>query len=335
MARSQPRIRIPARIAGSGAAIPARVVTNAELSRTVDTSDAWIVQRTGIRQRYIIGEGQSLLSLSVEAGRQALQSAQLAPGDLGMAIVATMSPQMLTPSTAARLVDQLGATPAGAVDIGAACSGFVYALNMAAGLIATGAMNNILVVGAEVLSQTVDWSDRRTCVLFGDGAAAVVLSADSSPNQGCIHQSMYSNGAGWRDLYCPRTNQDIPENDAIFSGKLNTLQMNGREIYRFAVSTLEQTILDAVEAAGVELDQLKAILVHQSNARIIEGAARRLGLTDDRIYVNIDRFGNTAAASVPLCFHELRCAGRLVEGDLVLFVALGGGLTWATSLWRL
>lgn len=329
------RFLIRARLAGTGIGLPAKAVTNEQLSERVETSDAWINQRTGIRQRYLVAEGETLLSLSLEASRAALSDAGLDPQELDMALVATMSPQMLTPSTACRLVDALGATPAGALDVNAACSGFVYALNLAAGMIAAGTMRNILVVGAEVLSQAVDWDDRRTCVLFGDGAAAAVLSADAGPDQGCLFQAMHSDGGGYRDLYCPRIKEDIPQDDSIFSGALNTIQMNGREIYRFAVTTLERTIHEAVEGAGIKLDDLKAIIVHQSNARIIEGAVKRLGLTDDRIYVNIDRFGNTAAASVPICLHELRASGKLVEGDLVLMVALGGGLTWASGLWRI
>ncbi len=311
-------------------------MTNDALARLVDTNDEWILQRTGIRQRYIANDGQGVRDLATAAAKAALENARLAPADLDMLLCATMTPEMMCPSTAALVVADLDAVPAGALDISAACSGFVYGLNVAASMIASGSMDHVIVIGAEQLSRIVDWKDRRTCVLFGDGAAATVLSACDDPTRGCLYQHVGSNGHGGKELYCPRHEAHVPaDDDGIFSGAFNTLQMNGREVYKFAVSTLQRCIEDAVEKAGLKLDDLAMVIPHQSNARIMESVRDRLKLPTDKLYINIDRFANTSAASVPICLHELMTADKLHPGDLVLFVGLGGGLTWASSLWRL
>jgi 3-oxoacyl-[acyl-carrier-protein] synthase-3 len=323
------------RLAGTGACVPARIVTNADLAAKMDTSDDWIVQRTGIRQRHVADENVTALHLATDAARQAVANANLKPTDLDMVIVATMTPEMCCPSTAARVVADMGASPAGAVDVSAACSGFVYGVNMAYGLIRTGFYRHIAVIGAEVLSKIMDWNDRRTCILFGDGAAAAIFSACDDPNQGCLHQAMGSDGAKWGELYCPRHPRDLPPGDSVFSGTLGTLQMNGREVYKFAVGTLQKCIEETLAAQGLKPGDLAMVIPHQSNARILESARDRLGLPPDKLCINIDRYGNTSAASVPLCLHELMQERRLKRGDLVLFVGLGGGLTWASSLWRL
>lgn len=326
---------IGVRLVGTGMAVPAKVVTNEDLARRVETSDQWIVQRTGIRERRILQENGTVRELAVEAVRGALADAGLAPVDLDMLICATIRPEMVCPSTAARVVADLGAVPAGALDINAACSGFVYGLNVAHGLIKTGACRTIAVVGAEALSKITDWEDRRTCILFGDGAGAAILRACEDPQPGCLYQSMASDGRLWAELYCPREPRDLPVGDRIFSGKYNTLQMNGREIYKFAVTTMQAAIDKALAACGLKAEDLAMVIAHQSNARILESARQRLNLAEDKLYINIDRYGNTSAASVPICLHELRQAGRVRSGDLVLFVAIGGGMTWATSVWRM
>jgi 3-oxoacyl-[acyl-carrier-protein] synthase III len=325
------------RLVGTGMAIPAKVLTNSELAQRVDTSDEWITQRTGSHQRHVVENGQTTRDLAREAIQGALAAADLEPGQLDMLICATLTPEMVTPSTAARIVADIGAVPAGAVDISAACSGFVYGLNLAAGMIQTGHYRNVAVVGVETLSKITDWNDRRTCILFGDGAGAAILSAGDDPEQGCLYQSMSSDGSRWHELYCPRDEHDLPENGhgAEFSGAFNTLQMNGREIYKFAVTTLQRAIDEALKSAGLKPDDLSVVLAHQSNARILESARQRMGLPPEKMYINIDRYGNTSAASVPICLHEMMDDGKLRKGDLVLFAALGGGLTWATSLWRL
>ncbi len=324
-------------LAGTGMAVPANVVTNNDLAKTVDTNDEWIAQRTGIRQRHVSEAGTSVLSLSREAMTQALGNAKMQATDLDMLILATLTPEMVTPSTAARVVSDIGATPAGAVDISAACSGFVYGANMAASLIATGFYRSVAVVGCETLSKITNWTDRSTCVLFGDGAGAAIFRATPDTTRGCLYQNMGSDGGRWHELYCPRTEADLPANGhgAPFNGQYNTLHMNGREIYKFAVSTLLKSIEAALAHCNLKPADLAMVIPHQSNARIIESAREKLGLGEDRMYVNIDRYGNTSAASVPICLHELVAAGRVKASDHVLFVALGGGLTWATSLWRL
>ena len=321
------------RLAGTGLALPGRLVTNADLTRLVETNDQWITQRTGIKQRYVLGEGQTVRDLARDAVAEALRNAALPAAELDLLICATMTPEMCCPSTAARVVDELGASPAGAFDVSAACSGFVYALNLAEGMIRGGCYRHVAVVGAEALSTIVDWKDRRTCVLFGDGAGAAIISASDDPDQGSIHNTMSSDGSKWHILYCPRTDAQLPPGNE-FSGAHETLQMNGREVYKFAVSTMIAAIKDTLEACGLQPSDLAMVIPHQSNRRIMESARNKLGLPDEKLYINIDRFANTSAASVPICLHELMVSSRLQAGDLVMFVALGGGMSWATNLWR-
>lgn len=329
---AEPSIGI--RLAGTGMAVPENVLTNDQLAQRVDTNDQWISQRTGIRQRRILDGGDTVRDLARDAVRQALANANMTGQDLDMLICATLRPEMVCPSTAARVVAEVGAVPAAAVDLNAACSGFVYALNFASSLIRTGAARTIAVVGAEALSKITDWKDRSTCVLFGDGAGAAILTASDNPRQGLIHQTMASDGSMWKELYCPRDAEQVPADDKIFSGTFDTLQMNGREIYKFAVGTLHRTIEKVLADNDLRSDDLSMVIAHQSNARILESAREKLGLPEDKLYINIDRYGNTSAASIPICLHELTAAGRIHEGDLVLFIGLGGGLTWASALWR-
>jgi 3-oxoacyl-[acyl-carrier-protein] synthase-3 len=330
-----PTPNVGIRIAGTGMAVPRRVMTNADLAKTIDTTDEWIVQRTGIRERRLLEPGQSNRDLAREAMAQALANAGMQPTDLQFLIVATCTPEMQVPSTAARVVAELGAVPAGAVDINAACSGFVYGLNLASALIKSGVYRTVGVVGAEALSELTDWKDRRTCILFGDGAGAAVLTADEDPGAGCVYQSMNSDGRQWHLIYAPRHAGHIPPGDKVFSGGYNTLQMNGREVFKFAVTTLMAALDKTLAASGVQASDLAMLIAHQSNLRIIEAARERLGLPPEKMYVNIDRLGNTSAASVPIALHELVSTGKVKRGDLVIFLALGGGLTWASCLWRL
>jgi 3-oxoacyl-[acyl-carrier-protein] synthase III len=323
-------------IAGTGMGVPARVVTNNDIAKNVDTNDEWIIQRTGIKQRNVISQDQSLRSICADALKGALADAGQKPSDLSLVILATLSPEMTCPSTAARVVADIGAVPAGAIEISAACSGFVYGLNMAAGMMSSGCYNNIAVIGGETLSKIVNWNDRGTCILFGDGAAAAILTRTDDPSQGCLYQSTGSNGNGWVDLFVPRDEKDMPPDGKMtFNGQFNTLHMNGREVFKFAVSTLQNAIEGALTATGLKPSDLAMVISHQSNARILESARDKAGLTPQQLYINIDRYGNTSAASVPICLHELRQDKRLKKGDIVLFIGLGGGLTWASSLWRL
>lgn len=331
-------ITIPPGVAiiGTGQAIPGKVVTNDDLSQRIDTNDQWINQRTGIRQRYVVTEGQNIRTMATDATNQAIANAGIEASDIDFLICCTMTPEMNCPNTGARIVSEIGATPAGAMDISAACSGFVYGMNLAYSLIKAGGYKTIAVVGVEVLSKIVDWDDRRTCVLFGDGAGTAILQATDRSDAGCLYQSMGSDGKGWRELYIPRCDDDIPENDnGVFSGTFNTLQMNGREVYKFAVGTFRRCVEKAVKTVGIKVKDLDMIVAHQSNARILESAREKLGLSEDKLYINIDRYANTSAASVPICLHELTDQKRLKPGDLALFIGMGGGLTWGTCLWRL
>ena len=320
-------------IVATGMAVPKRLVTNAELAEQVDTSDEWITQRTGITQRYLADESTTELDLARQSLEMAIQQAGIEPEQLDMVICATMTSEMCCPSTAARLVAAVHADPAGAMDLSAACSGFVYGLNLASSLIESGRYKTVAVVGSETMSRIVNWQDRRTCVLFGDGAGAAILTASGNPDQGCLHQILGSNGNQWHQLYVPRATTNLPSNDT-FTGAYDTLQMNGREIFKFAVTTLERMIDRVLDECNLKASDLAMIIPHQSNRRILETVRQRLGIAEDRLYINIDRYANTSAASVPICLHELRTSGRLGRDDLVLFTALGGGLTWASSLWR-
>ncbi|QNN24524.1 ketoacyl-ACP synthase III [Planctomycetales bacterium ZRK34] len=327
--------RVGATISGTGLAVPSQILTNADLEKLVDTNDEWITKRTGIKERHISEEPLRTSDLAADALLRALDKAKLKPQDLDLVIVATMTPDMVCPATAAQVVAKIDAVPCGALDINVACTGFVAALNIAANFIASGMYAHIGVIGAEQLSRIVNWEDRNTCVLFGDGAGAAIVSATDDPNQGCLQQSMHSDGSKANELYVPRTEQDVPGQGAAFSGKFDTLQMNGREIYKFAVNTLQSSIHEALEECGLDLNDVKVIIPHQSNVRILESAREKLGLPEDKVYINLPRYGNTSAASVGICLHELMDAGRLQRGDLVVFIALGGGLTWATSVWKL
>ena len=323
------------RIAGTGIALPTGRLSNHDLAKLVDTNDPWITQRTGIKNRHVAQDGQTLLDLAADALRNALDDAKLSPAELDFVLVATITAPMTCPSTATRLVDAVGATPAGGMDLTAACSGFVYGLNVAASLINSGHYRNIAVVGAELLSRSLDFTDRRTCILFGDAAGAAILSASDNPDQGCLVQTMRSDGDHWDDLYLPTREEHVPENRDHFNGTLGTMQMNGREVFKFAVQQTEAIIQETLDTAGITAQDLAAILAHQSNARILDLTRKRLDLDDDKLPINIERYGNTSAASVPLLLHEMRRDDRLHEGDLVLFTAIGGGMCWASSLWKL
>lgn len=326
---------IGVRLAGVGTALPERTLTNDDLAALVDTNDAWITQRTGIKTRYIAEDGTTTTSLAADALRAALEDAGMQPGDLDMVLLATMTAEMSCPSTAARVVNEVGAVPAGAMDITAACSGFVYGLNHAEALIRSGHYKTVAVIGAETLSKYVNYEDRKTCILFGDAAGAAVLTADSDTSRGCLAQTMRSDGSLWGELYLPRTPGDLPKQHDGFTGRFNTLQMNGQEVFKFAVTTTQAIIDETLDKAGVTPADLAAVIPHQSNRRILELVKKRMDLPEGKMVINIDKYGNTSAASVPLCLNDKHVAGELNEGDLVLFVAIGGGMCWTTSLWKL
>ena len=322
------------RIAGTGRAVPARVLTNKDLEKLVDTSDEWIVQRTGIRARHRADEHETVFSLGRDALLKALEASGTDPADLDMVIVATVSGEMLCPSTAARISEAVGADDAAVFDIAAACSGFLYALNMADTMIRCGRAERIAIVGVEVLTRLVDWDDRTVSIIFGDGAGAAVVVADPDPARGCVHQTMHGDGRMWRTLYHPRNPREVPEADAANPIRLGYLRMHGREIYKFAVTRFQEAIHDALERTGLKADDVQHYICHQSNQRIIESAVEKLKLPPDRVYINIDRYGNTSAASIPICLDELSEAGRIEPGKPIILVAFGAGVTWASCVWN-
>lgn len=325
------------RIAGTGSAAPERRLTNADLEAMVDTNDEWIVQRTGIRERRIIDQdaGESQLSLATDALRRALDDADMQGSDLDLIINASVTTAMTCPSSAQRIADTLQAQPAGAFDMQAACSGFVYAINLADSLIRSGRHKAIGVVGCDTMSTVVDYSERALSILFGDAAGAAVLVADDNPGMGCIHQVIEGDGSEWTSLYMPRFEHDVVEGAAGETTRLGCLRMDGRGVYRFAVKKFIKVIEDSLTETGLTVDDISQFVCHQSNIRIIDSAKEKLGLPDDKVYVNIDMYGNSSAGSVGLCLDQLRKAGKINTGDKIVMVAFGGGLTWASSVWQL
>ncbi|MBL1216050.1 MAG: ketoacyl-ACP synthase III [Planctomycetes bacterium] len=325
------------KIIGSGSAVPDGVITNADLERMVDTSDEWIVQRTGIRERRCCDpeKGEGVRWMSRLALERALENAKIDPAELDLVIVATVTGEMRCPSTSCRVANEIGAVNAGAFDVMAACSGYVYAINVAESFIKAGRYKTIGVVGCDALTTITDYTNRKLCVLLGDAAGAVIMTADEDPDRGCLFQKLYADGSHWNDLYIPHKEQDVPEGADWNEVKLHYLQMNGPEVYRFAVSKFQAALREALEAADVSVDELKMIVAHQSNLRILESTRRKLGLSEDKLFVNIDRFGNCSSGSAALVFDELWHDGTIGPGDIIVFIALGGGLTWATSVWRL
>jgi 3-oxoacyl-[acyl-carrier-protein] synthase III len=331
--------RIGVRIAGTGSCLPANRLTNDELMLLMDTSDEWIRQRTGISERRVVdlSKNESALTLCAAALRKALANASLAPTDLDLLIVATVSGGMTCPSTACRVAAEVGAGSAGAWDVLAACSGWVFSLNSAHDMIRAGSYRTIGVVGCDVLSPIVDYTaaGRGVSILFGDAAGAAILRSTDDTGKGIVSQVMHADGTRWKDLFIPGAQRDIPEEADRTIVKPRCLQMNGREVYKFAVTTFTRLIEETLEKAGIDAERVDHFICHQSNARILESARERFGIPHEKMYVNIDRVGNTSAGSVPLCLDELRTAGRVKEGQVVMFVAFGGGLTWASSLWQL
>jgi 3-oxoacyl-[acyl-carrier-protein] synthase-3 len=324
-----------AHIVGWGSYLPERVLTNGEIAQTVDTSDEWIYSRTGIRERRIAAIGETAATMAFEAAARALSIADMHPSQIDLIIAACSSPDYIFPSTACRVQDYLGANRAGAFDISAACSGFVYGLSMASNAIASGSIRTALVIGAETLSRITDWQDRGTCILFGDGAGAVVLKGSSVPG-GIMASSLRSDGSGGDLLNLPTTyDNPVPSLGPEFRGNghlKGSIHMAGRRVFRFATGAMSEIIEEVVEKAGLTIDEIDLIVPHQANKRIIESSAKKLGITADRFYMNLERVGNTSAASIPLALCDAVAAGRLEPDDNVIFAGFGGGLTWAASV---
>jgi len=323
------------KIAGVGSAVPDRRLTNADLEKMVDTSDEWILQRTGIRERRVVDPAsENTRTLSTLALRRALADAGMQPKDLDLIVLGSVTSEMTCPSTACRVAYDIGAAPTGAFDLIAACSGFVYSANVADSLVRSGRHRAIGVIGCDTLSQTIDYEDRGVCILFGDAAGAMVLVRDEDPGMGCIYQTMNSDGSMWDSLYIPRRPRDIPADHADVKTRIGTLRMNGREVYKFAINKFREVIEDALKATGLGVNDISQFVCHQSNIRIIEAAKEKLGLPDDKVHVNIDKYGNCSGGSVGLCLDELWRAKKIKRGDHILLCAFGGGLTWASSVWK-
>ena len=323
-----------AHIVGWGKYIPTKVITNADLSRTVDTSDEWIVSRSGIRERHVVASPkETTATMSIAAAKEALEVAGIAPDELGLIIVATATPEYSFPATACVVQDALGAGNAGAFDLSAGCSGFLYALAMGTQAIASGAQGCVLVIGAETLSRIVNWHDRETCVLFGDGAGAVVLRASDEPG-GVLSTLLRADGSGGELLILPAGgSRQPPTLDTVAMG-LHYVRMNGREVFRFATRVMDKAARRVVAEAGLTLNDIALFVPHQANLRIIQAAARALEAPMEKFFVNLDRYGNTSAASIPVALCEAVDAGRILPGDHVAMVGFGAGLTWAGAVVR-
>jgi 3-oxoacyl-[acyl-carrier-protein] synthase-3 len=320
------------RIVGTGAYVPDRVLTNADLERMVATSDAWILERTGIRERRIAAPGQACSDLGTRAGQQAIAAAGIEATDLDMILVATCTGDQPLPSTACLIQAQLGARRAAACDLSAACCGFVYALSVADAYVKTGS-RYVLVVGAEVMSAITDWTDRGTCILFGDGAGAAVVGP-AEGDRGILSTHLHSDG-GLGDLICvPGGGSDMPPSEKMLTEKAQYLKMKGNETYKVAIKTLEEVARETLSAHGLTVSDIDLYVPHQANIRILKAVADRLQLPMEKIFMNIDRYGNTSAASIPLALDEAVKSGRVKDGSLVMIGAFGAGLTWASALIR-
>ena len=322
-------------IAGTGSCLPDKVLRNADLERMVETSDEWITTRTGIKERRIISDGETTASLSAQASRRALEAAGLSGSDLDLILCATITPEMIFPATACFIQNELGATGCCAYDLSAACSGFTYGVSTAAAMINAGQVKNALVLGAETLSTITNYEDRTSCILFGDGAGAVVLQAQEDTDRGVMYASLHADGSGWETLSCRAYGSRHPVGQDLEDESMVYMWIRGRETYQLAVRRIVEMIQKTYAAFGLSNDDIALVVPHQMNLRIIESVVKRLQLPPEKMYVNIDRYGNTSAASIAIALDEAVRTGAAKQGDLVVLVAFGAGLTWAVNLIRL
>lgn len=321
-------------ISGTGIYLPERVLSNHDLEKMVDTNDEWITTRTGMKERRIAKDTQATSDLAAESAKQAIANAGLSPNDIDLILVATCTPDHYFPSTACRVQAKVGAFNAAALDISAACSGFVYAVSLAGSHIACGAAERVLVIGAEVLSKFVDYTDRTSCILFGDGAGAAVMEATDDAERGLAYSHLGADGRGGDMMIIPAGGSAMPAAEQTVADRKHFIVIRGREVFKFAVTKMQWLIEDAAKNCGVQPHDIDLIVPHQVNLRIISSAAERVGYPMDRIVVNLDRLGNTSGASIPMALHEANAAGRMKPGDLVLMVGFGGGLTWSSAAIR-
>ncbi|MCY4613701.1 MAG: ketoacyl-ACP synthase III [Nitrospira sp.] len=320
------------RILGTGSFAPKQVLTNADLENMVETSDSWIVERTGIRERRLAAPGEACSDLGVLAAQQALADANVQAAQLDLILVATCTGDAPLPSTASLIQHRLGAVKAAACDISAACCGFVYGLSVADAFVRTG-HRYVLVIGSEVMSSITDWTDRNTCVLFGDGAGAAVVGP-TEDDRGLLSFHLHADGR-FSDLICvPGGGSSLPPSERVLAERLHCVKMRGNETFKIAVKTMEEAIREAVAAQGLGIDDIDCLVPHQANIRILRAVGQRLGLPVDRIVINVDRYGNTSAASIPLALDEAVKNGTIQEGNVVVMAAFGAGLTWASGVMR-
>ena len=322
--------RIYSRFLGTGSYLPDRILTNLDLEKMIETSDEWIITRTGIRERRLAAEGDATSDLSTRAAERALEMAGVRARDLDMIIVATLTPDMLIPSTACVVQHNLGANGCAAMDLEAACTGFIYAVSTADQFIRSGMMKKVLVIGAEKLSPWIDWEDRGTCVIFGDGAGAAVLGVDESP--GVLSSHLFADGSMGDWLTIPAGGSRLPVTEEVIRQRMDKIKMAGNETFKVAVKGMMEAATAALEANDLKTDDVDLLIPHQANTRIIEATAKKLGLPMERVMVNIDRCGNTSAGTVPIALDEAVREGRIKEGDHVLLDAFGAGFTWGSAM---
>ncbi len=320
-------------ILGTGKYLPEKVLTNADLEKMVDTSDEWIITRTGIRERRIADPEMASSDLATRAALDALEDANTSPEELDLIVVATVTPDVFFPSTACLVQKNLRATKAGAFDLSAGCSGFLYTLAVAKQFIATGTYNKVLVVGVEVLSRIIDWTDRNTCVLFGDGAGAVVLGP-TEEGKGILTTVLGSDGEGGKFLTMPAGGSKMPATIETVQNRLHYVKMDGSEVFKFAVRKMHQASIEALELSGKGIEDIDYLVPHQANIRIIESASKKLKLPMEKVHVNLDRFGNISSASIPIALDEAVKSKKIKKDDLIVMVAFGAGLTWGASVLR-
>jgi 3-oxoacyl-[acyl-carrier-protein] synthase III len=324
--------KIRAGILGTGSYLPEKVVTNKDLEKLVDTNDEWIVTRTGIRERHFAADDEFTSDMATKAAQKALESAELKPTDLDLIIVATITTDMPTPSTACFVQTKLGAPQAAAFDISAACSGFVYGMSVARAFIESGLYKNILLIGAEKLTTFIDWKDRGTCVLFGDGAGAAIIAPVAEGKHEIISTYMAANGTEADLLKIPGGGCRFPSSLESVENRLHTLKMDGKQIFKIAVKVMSDAVLEAAKRANISLEQISLVIPHQANDRIIQAIGERLGVSPDKLFVNVDKIGNTSAASVGIALDDAVKAGKIKDGQYVAFVAFGAGTTLASSI---
>jgi 3-oxoacyl-[acyl-carrier-protein] synthase-3 len=321
-------------ITGYGSYAPEKLLTNEDLAKMVDTSDEWISSRTGIKRRHITADDETTADLATKAAQKAISHAGIKASEIDIIVVATITPEMVFPSTASFVQVAIGATNAWVFDLAAACSGFVYGISIVQQFLESGRFKNALVIGAETLTKITNWQDRTSCILFGDGAGAVVLQRSDDGKKGILYSTMHSDGQRWEALNCQAYGSRHPANKDLDDLNKIYMQIKGREVYQQAVRRIVECVNQCLDACELTLDDISMVISHQMNARIIESAAKRLKLPDEKVFININEYGNTSAASVPIAFDECVRSGRLKRGDIAIFVAFGAGLTWGANVFE-